>query len=257
VSEPLYRSVYQGTWLLVGALAVGPPAELRGRAQSALTWVLWAGWATALTIAYSSANGFVNFGVGALAVSATALAVLATGVEEGAGVKERGTAAVRSRVSLAAVIAVAVFAVVAGLQAAYRDGPPLTLTARVQAGPYAGLLTTHERSAYLTGVSDLIAPRTPAGSRLTVLGSAPYAYLVGDALPVMPHPWLEPTALASSTVTSQLKRYFSAPDRAPDVIVVERSGLPTDIGATELGLLCGGSFVRASSFGRLDLWVRE
>jgi hypothetical protein len=256
-SEDLRRSIHQAVWLLLGAMALGPPAGLSREAGRSLVWVLGVGALAGLAMGYSSHNAFTNVGLGALAVSSPAIALLVARAEGGVGERARVGRRARARIAVAGVAVVLAVSVASGVRTAYRDDPPLTLAVRVPAGPFKGVLTTRARAAYLRDALEAVAPLAKAGGRLAVHGSAPVAYLFGGATPVAPQVWLREAAYAGPIARREVKRYFEMPGHAPDVVVVDRADRSSPATATYLRALYGGDFRQAASRPAIDVWVRR
>jgi hypothetical protein len=256
VGEPLYRSLYQASWLLMCALAVGPPEDMPRKSRAAVLWILSVGAMAGLVIGYSSTNAFRAVGVGALVAAGPAIAVLVARAR--IGVSSRVTPSLRSGVALGAAAVVAVLSMAAGIQVAYRDGPPLTLTARVPEGPFAGVRTTSERAAYLAGASRLIAPRAPAGTSLATYGRIPVVYLLGEADPVAPQVGIPMAVWTAPSSSSTMVRYYALAGHTPDVVVVDRAEQPAmEVTVGEMRRVFAARFTRVASWESLDVWVRE
>jgi hypothetical protein len=151
----------------------------RARPLFVIVWIpsLVAG----LTTAYSSANGATNLGVGFFPAAVVALVYLVWAVE-----------------LLARPLAWLPLATAAAMLAAfglpvYRDGAIGTLVARVANGPYAGLLTTPRKRAFLQRLTNDLA-RVPASCGILFLDDFPAGYLLTRARPDTNSGWVASVA---------------------------------------------------------------
>jgi hypothetical protein len=129
-----------------------------------------------LLTSYASTNGGTNFGLGFLPATIVSLVFL---VWAAAG----PAAAEQARFGLGGLAPLLV--VVAGFAlfqatSVYRDGPVSALTARVAHGPFAGLLTTSRKRAYLLGLERLLAG-IPSRCRIVFFNDFPAGYLLTRA----------------------------------------------------------------------------
>jgi hypothetical protein len=141
----------------------------RDRELSALFALVWVpALVGGVTTAYSSANGGVNFGVGFFpaAIVAVALAVRAAGQLGGPTIAP-------------AVVTCALLGVF-GLVPVYRDSSLRQLDARVHGGPYAGLVTSRRKRAFLERLDRDLASVT-SGCRISFFADFPAGYLLTDA----------------------------------------------------------------------------
>jgi hypothetical protein len=163
-----------------------------------------------LTTAYSSANGGVNFGVGFFP------AAIVTAVFSVLAVKRL---AVGFAVVPAAVAAV--LFICASLLPVYRDASLWQLDARIHGGPYAGLVTSSRKRAWLDGLERNLAGVTPSCS-ISFFRDFPAGYLLTGAAIDTNGVWTAtaaPKALAS--YDGSLVRYY-ARHGLPNVIVLMR-----------------------------------
>jgi hypothetical protein len=134
-----------------------------------------------LTTAYSSANGATNLGVGFFPAAVVTLVYLVWAVE-----------ALARPLAWLPLVTAAVLLAAFGLPV-YRDGAIGTLAARVAYGPYAGLLTTPRKRAFLQRLTSDLAD-VPASCRILFLDDFPAGYLLAHARPDTNAAWVASVA---------------------------------------------------------------
>jgi len=171
-----------------------------------------------VTTAYSSANGAVNFGIGAFPTAIVASVFLVYAFEDAA----RRVRHVDLRaLAIGPALVVLALLVVSDTIAVYRDSNLSALTVRVQAGPYAGLATTPWKRTWVSRLqSDLAAFRSPC--TILFFNDFPAGYLLSEAQPDTNGAWVAnvPRDLVKP-YQNALIRYYRRRGY-PDVIVVMR-----------------------------------
>ena len=184
--------------------------------------LLVAVWVPALvagvTTAYSSANGGVNFGVGFFPAAIVATLFLVLAIREAGPRGGRGTFRALAGVpAVAALVLLAVFDTVP----VYHDGGLTQLDARVASGPFAGILTSARKRAYLDRLQDDLAP---LGPRCTIVffDDFPAGYLLTRARADTNAAWIAHVAPGETrSYQDALLRYYRR-HGFPDTIVLER-----------------------------------
>jgi hypothetical protein len=162
-----------------------------------------------LTTAYSSANGATNLGVGFFPAAVVTLVYLVWAVESLA----------RPLAWLPLATAAALLAVL-GLPV-YRDGAVSTLGARVANGPYAGLLTTPRKRAFLRRLTSDLAV-VPARCGILFLDDFPAGYLLTRARPETNAAWVASVAGRRVVPYEDLLVAYLRRTGLPNVVVVMR-----------------------------------
>ncbi len=182
LQDSLYASVVAPAMLLgaaiVSVLIVGS-AEL----DSLERWVFGLGGIAAVLTAYTSSNGALNLGIGALGALPATLTLVG-----------RRLRLVGYRWADAAVVGVCFAIAAASLSFAfsrsYRDAPPADLAVRVTSGPFAGLRTTPQRARYLERVTTFARRETSARDRIAAYPESLVVYLVSDGRMGTPNAWI-------------------------------------------------------------------
>ena len=165
--------------------------------------------AAGLTTAYSSANGGVNFGVGFFPASIVTSVFLVWSLEDARF--PRAATAIPA-------LTVLVVLLVLGMPV-YRDGPISRLHARVASGPYAGLLTSYGKRAFLTRLQSDLEP-LPSSCRIAFFNDFPAGYLLTRAQPDTNSTWTFSVSQANTrSYQSALVGYYRRRGY-PDVAVV-------------------------------------
>ena len=201
--------------LLLGALAVGwdAPSETADRV---VTWGLAVGLVSAVLYSYTSTNGFVAGAFAASSVAWLALAVLLDGVVRARAPGLAGAWRLPGATALAAVlIAGSLFALAT---ATFQDDPPASLTARVGAGPLAGMRTTPERAGLIGGLSRDLATVHAQSSRVFGYDDFALACLLAGGS-ASPQPWVARRDAAVPAAVALITGYMEMPGRMPQVVV--------------------------------------
>jgi hypothetical protein len=183
------------------------PLFLLVRTQPGATELLAACWLPALvagiTTGYTSSNGGVNVAIGAFPAALVAVVFLVWALGDSSG--------------LAAAPALATLALLLWFQVpVYRDGPLSTLGARIGHGPYAGLVTTAAKRAFLDRLGrDLAGVGSPC--RILFFDDFPAGYLLTAARPDTTQAWL--SSRAPTRDERALLAYYRV-HGLPDVVVV-------------------------------------
>jgi hypothetical protein len=160
-----------------------------------------------LTTAYSSANGATNLGVGFLPAAVVTLVYLVWAIEAGAR-------------SLAWLPLLTVVALLAAFELpVYRDGTVGTLDARVRNGPYAGLLTSPRKRAFLERLTIDLAG-VPASCGILFLDDFPAGYLLTRARPDTDAAWVAGVARSRVVPYEDELLAFLRHTGLPNVIVL-------------------------------------
>jgi hypothetical protein len=161
--------------------------------------------------AYSSSNGGANLAIGFLPGAVVTAVFLVWAIEPSAP-------SLLATVPLVVVVAaLALFVAVP----VYRDGSLSTLTARVGRGPFAGLLTSPRKRAFVAEIGKDVG-RWPRQCRIVFLNDFPAGYLLTKARPDTNAAWIE--RVPRSVVTRYrdgLIRYYRR-HGFPDVVVLTR-----------------------------------
>lgn len=126
----------------------------------------------ALSLSYTSSNGFWSAGMGAFCGAQSAVLLLAPSEKR--------------RMPWRAAIFPALFSLLLllpYLRFSYRDEPPASLSARIGSGPYAGLFTTRERRNWLEEISSDIRENSDPRSTILFFPSFPAGYLFSTSRP--------------------------------------------------------------------------
>ncbi len=172
-----------------------------------------------VTTAYSSANGGVNFGVGFFPATIVTSVFLVFAAED--ALDRLGRRLDLRALALAPALAVLAFLVASDTVPVYRDSSLSKLQARVTQGPYAGLLTSATKRAYLTRLQRDLAP---FGPRCTILffDDFPAGYMLTEARPDTNGAWVASVApKLVKPYQDALLRYYRRRGY-PDVVVVVR-----------------------------------
>ncbi|MBK7878780.1 MAG: hypothetical protein IPJ77_24235 [Planctomycetes bacterium] len=153
--------------------------------STARTWFvgLWLpGFAAGIVAAWTSGNAVANAGFGALPAALVTLAAIASFAREG----REGL-----RADAAAALVPAIFALVLlqEQRAIYLDDAPEKLVARMEEGPFRGLMTTPEKKAWLDEVSAAVRASAAGHERVLAVVHFPLAYLLTDRPPATRTAW--------------------------------------------------------------------
>jgi hypothetical protein len=176
---------------LAPALFVLVHRRPRARRLFVAVWVpaLLAGILTA----YSSANGGTNFAIGFLPGAVVTAVFLVWAIDTSTPTLVAAFPLVVVVAALALFVAVPV----------YRDGRLSTLTARFERGPYAGLLTSPRKRAFVAELGRDVGS-LPRQCRIVFLNDFPAGYLLTSARPDTNTAWIE--RVAPSAVTPYRRR---------------------------------------------------
>ena len=217
VNVPWERTMNAASLILLSVLVsgLGPVSPSH---RLALMYVFGVGTCAAALFAYTSNLGFTNFGVGAAAVSAPAMAVLLNNARE--ALTER-LGAVRAIVAATAVgVVSAVVVLVLCWSAVYGGGYPWQLH-KPATGPYEGLLTSTQTAATVALMRSDLARTVDSKDRVLVYGSTPSAYILSPARPVAPFLWMDERDGTSQPRAAFLERWMNMAAHRPTVIVVD------------------------------------
>jgi hypothetical protein len=168
-----------------------------------------------LTTAYSSANGATNLGIGFFPAAIVTLVYLVWALEEIAP----GTAELPRRLAALPLVVTAGLLALFEVVPVYRDGGITTLDARIGSGPFAGLLTSPRKRAFLQSLEHDLAG---VGPRCTILflDDFPAGYLLTRARPDTNAAWV--ATVAPSQVAPYQDQLLAYLRRAglPDVVVL-------------------------------------
>ncbi len=202
--DPLYVSLVTAVQLVVVCavvmFVVGPL-----RVDREFIWVFMLGALALGFTAYTSSNGAINAGIGALAALIPALALAADRIRPMVGPKRY-----EFTMLLACGLIVAMGVHVA-FTTCYRDEPPKTLSATVEAGPYAGMRTTTQRIERLDQLTSILGRETSGEDHLVAYADFSVGYLLSDARAAAPMLWL-------SRVDAQSKAYDLVSARLDDPV---------------------------------------
>jgi hypothetical protein len=181
-----------------------------------------------LLTSFSSTNGGTNFGLGFLPATIVSLIFLVWAAGRPSEAQHGG---IGFSGLLPLLVVVAAFTLYQATSV-YRDGPLSALTARIAHGPYAGLLTTSRKRAYLHGLQRALAP-IPSRCRIVFFDDFPAGYLLTRAKPDANSAWI--VTVARRRVLpyhDDLLRYYRRA-RFPDVAVV-MARIPNSIDGTQV-----------------------
>lgn len=172
-------------------------------------WYL-AGVLGGLLTSWTSNNALMNFPVGGFGA---VLAVLA----DWARPPRRGPWPLAAS-ALAPWAAVAALAA-ASLGRSYGEAPGVPLTARLEAGPFAGLLTDPGRAPTLEALRRRVAEAGAPGERVSVLGPFPAPYLFSWLKLLTPHCGILSMPRSEAGLWPVLERHYANPNNRPEVVV--------------------------------------
>ena len=173
-------------------------------------WGLVPAMCAGVVTAYASANGFVSAWVGV--APTVMIACIATGLSARSPVA-RSVGRKGVWLGAASVVVVITAGLVFQWVAAYSEAPMRQLTARVQSGPYRGLLTTPERRAFVQGLSADIGAVARPSDRIQVLGLSPAGYLLSPVPPAGASVWLTERPRTRRSQTASGRRPPGTADR--------------------------------------------
>src|SRR5690349_6650264 len=182
---PPQLTFYAASLEYVAHLAwLAPPLLLLVHARAHARRLFATVWVPALLggilTAYSSSNGGSNLAIGFLPGAVVTAVFLVWAIESSAP-------AIPATVPLVAIVAaLALFVAVP----VYRDGSLSTLTARVEHGPFAGLLTSPRKSAFIDKIGRDVGA-LPRECSIVFLNDFPAGYLLTKARPDTNAAWIE------------------------------------------------------------------
>lgn len=212
--------------MLVGnysLLAVGLYPFIRGSpyARPLLAAVWLPAIAAGTLVAYSSANGAINFGLGSAPGAVVTLLFVAAATEQ-----ILGRAGPARAVSVAAVSLVLGVLFVLQWLDVYRDGPIGEMTVRIEEGPYKGLRTTPIKMRFLDEVAGVVEPLDESSSVL-FYDEFPAGYLLTRARPRTSLVWTHPAGVYANYKVAGYRAILFAHFRRtepPDFVVQVRRG---------------------------------
>lgn len=210
--DPLYRGQYVASLFVpiaAGAWLLGR----KGDNTPALSWAFTVAAAAAVTMAYTSSTGFLNFGVGALVAGAPAMGVLLAAP----GSRADGPKRTMWPVLTAAVVCAGMLGAL--WTTSYRDGPPLRQTAAVTSGPYAGISTSPATALFVNGLASDVARAAGRGDLILAYDDFPLAYLVTAAAPAPPTLWLSRIDEANPQAVALVISSLEEAGHTPTVVV--------------------------------------
>jgi hypothetical protein len=198
------------------------PLYIAVRQRSEAAQLLRACWFPALvagiTTSYSSTNGGVNFGIGFFPAAIVSSVFLIWSLDQSTRTADLPPMLL-SRLAGAPAVAVIAFLLWFEVVPVYRDGALSSLHARIEQGPYAGLLTSNEKRSFLERLQlDLIGAGEPC--RILFFNDFPAGYLLSTARPDTNSAWtltVAPSRIGPYQDT--LLRYYRS-HGFPDVVVV-------------------------------------
>lgn len=135
----------------------------------------------ALVASWTSGNGVVNAGFGALPGAVATMFLAASYGREGGGRASELRAALVPLAFLAALLV--------EQRQVYSDDPAPALVARMDDGPFRGLYTTPEKKAWIDEASSAIRGAAEGRRRIVAVIHFPLAYLLGDLRPATRNVW--------------------------------------------------------------------
>jgi hypothetical protein len=136
----------------------------------------------ALVAAWTSGNGIVNAGFGALPAALVTLYAAAAFARSG-----RAEPAATALGALVPLVLASAF--VFEQRNVFQDDPPERLTARMRDGPFRGLYTTPEKQAWIEELSAALRAHAAGHERVVAVTHFPLAYLVTDLPPATRSTW--------------------------------------------------------------------
>ncbi len=158
----------------------------RNAFDRALFLGVWApSMVAALVAAWTSGNGIINAGFGALA------AVIATSLLAARALAELAQRAGRPRLAAWGLLWPAALAItfVVEQRTIFLGDTLDVLDARVSSGPFAGLRTTARIRGFVEALQADLAEHLPPGGKLLVLHHFPAGYVLSPARPATPSVW--------------------------------------------------------------------
>ncbi|MDO8964169.1 MAG: hypothetical protein Q7W30_06715 [Coriobacteriia bacterium] len=177
--------------------------------------------------AFTSSQGDVFLGLGAVSAMPAVLSLLYTALANGLATAPKPTLAPLATIAAAAVLTLTMASYNA--TGTYRDLPPAYLTTRVKTGPHAGLITTSGNAAATESLWATM--RTASGPQDRVLSyqGFPAGYLYTSATPSLPFLWQQPyDAMGAPSVVTDDLRLLADPAHRPTVII-RNLGLPGEM----------------------------
>jgi hypothetical protein len=197
-------------------------------AAAALMRFVWLpSFVAGLTTAWSSSNGVLNACIGIFPAALASLALMQLALSS---MPARRRALVFARAVLVVAVPLTVlYPLLAGGYADYYGEPVQRdkLTERVNAGPYAGLLTTPERAGLLRRFREEAAPQIRPEDRLLVFNDWPGGYLLAGVRPATNSVWLPPSSAATPTDRRATFDYWQKTGRRPDLVLLMKASEKT------------------------------
>jgi hypothetical protein len=198
-----------------GFLALPLGLGLRDRREAVeLLAVVWLpALVGGLLTAYSSANGGTNFGVGFFPALIVTIALSGFAIEKLIGPG--------SELAALPAFVTAGLLLYFGIVPVYRDGPLSTLDTRLDSGPYAGMITSRAKKAFLVQLGRDLAG-VDASCTIAFFNDFPGGYMLTPARPDTAAVW---TATVPRRLTpgyeGDFVRYYRS-HGFPDVVVLMR-----------------------------------
>lgn len=170
--------------------------------------------AAALTTAWTSANGAMNAGIGAIPAALATLIMLGQSARDGLKAPAGFAQAASFIIPLAAPLMLLVYQ----MGFVYGEGKPTHLTACVQQGPYRGIWTTATKAELCSLLVRDVAKYAKGPGRVLFYDFFPAGYLFSSKRSASPTTWEMPPSRTDPTTRNGVMAYISSPQHQPDVI---------------------------------------
>jgi hypothetical protein len=223
------RTLLVATSIMVAATIVllgrGEPLGLLGQGYRPLVFALAFGLVAGAVFAFTSSQGFVFFGLGAIMAMPALLALLIGWLVE--EVRRGGREGLALPVAALSIACLAVGLMYYNGTGYYRDAPPAGSPVRVSVGPHAGLMTTQYNASATEGLWNAMRKHSGSGERLLSYHGFPAGHLYTAAAPALQDLWTQPfDAMGIPSVTREQLARLDNPAHRPTV-VIRNLGLPS------------------------------
>jgi hypothetical protein len=181
-----------------------------------LFWLVWVpGFAAGLATSFTSSNGFWAAAIGLFPGFIVTSVYFVRALAKLWASRPDVSRAVGAIALVIPVVALLFYQF--GLP--YRDDSIRSLTARVPSGPYAGLRTTPQKSAYLAKVTRALETAGAGANTVFIFDNFPAGYLVTSLTPLTDKAWVAPARYYPGVNRKTTVDRFRAGGRYPDLIL--------------------------------------